>query len=133
MAKGLDSDDDLTDEGLSADHPGDILRRQFLEPLALSSNALAMALRVPTPRITELVRGRRGVTADTALRLARYFETSPDFWLAAQAAFDLAEAEALAGADIVSGIEPRQIENKTLRKLLHKAVRRRADALKDRI
>lgn len=73
-------------------HPGEFLREDFLVPLGLSANALALALRVPVTRISEIVRERRGVTADTALRLARYFGTTPDFWMKMQASYDLALA-----------------------------------------
>ncbi|HEX8712155.1 MAG TPA: HigA family addiction module antitoxin [Terracidiphilus sp.] len=71
-------------------HPGELLREDFLIPLGLSANALALALRVPVTRISEIVRERRGITADTALRLARYFGTTPDFWMKLQMSYDLA-------------------------------------------
>jgi antitoxin HigA-1 len=70
-------------------HPGELLREDFLTPMGLSANALALALRVPVTRISEIVRERRGITADTALRLARYFGTPPDFWMKVQMTFDL--------------------------------------------
>jgi antitoxin HigA-1 len=70
-------------------HPGEILRADFLEPLKLSMNRLALDLRVPVTRIAEIVRERRGITPDTALRLARYFNTSPGFWMNLQTAYDL--------------------------------------------
>lgn len=73
-------------------HPGEFLREDFLAPLGLSANALAIALRVPVTRISEIVRERRGITADTALRLARYFGTTPDFWMKMQMSYDLAIA-----------------------------------------
>jgi addiction module HigA family antidote len=73
-------------------HPGEFLREDFLTPLRLSANALAIALRVPVTRISEIVRERRGITADTALRLARYFGTTPDFWMKMQMSYDLALA-----------------------------------------
>jgi antitoxin HigA-1 len=73
-------------------HPGEFLREDFLVPLALSANALAIALRVPVTRISEILRERRGITADTALRLARYFGTTPDFWMKMQMSYDLALA-----------------------------------------
>jgi len=73
-------------------HPGEFLREDFLVPLGLSANALALALRVPVTRISEIVRERRGITADTALRLARYFGTTPDFWMKMQMSYDLALA-----------------------------------------
>jgi antitoxin HigA-1 len=75
-------------------HPGEILRAEYLEPLGMSSTALAEAIGVPPNRITDIVRCRRGVTADTALRLARYFRTDPRFWLNLQAAHDLSKAVA---------------------------------------
>ena len=73
-------------------HPGEFLREDFLVPLGLSANALALALRVPVTRISEIVRERRGITADTALRLACYFGTTPDFWMKMQMSYDLALA-----------------------------------------
>jgi addiction module HigA family antidote len=75
-------------------HPGEILRAEYLEPLGMSSSALAAAIGVPANRITDIVRFRRRVTADTALRLARYFRTDPRFWLNLQAAHDLSAAVA---------------------------------------
>jgi addiction module HigA family antidote len=74
-------------------HPGEILRADFMEPLGLSMNRLALDLRVPVTRIAEIVHERRGVTPDTALRLARYFNTSPGFWLNLQSAYDLEVAQ----------------------------------------
>jgi len=70
-------------------HPGEILRADFMEPLHLSMNRLALDLRVPVTRIAEIVHERRGISPDTALRLARYFNTSARFWLNLQAAYDL--------------------------------------------
>lgn len=70
-------------------HPGEILREEFLRPLGLSVNALAGELRVPATRIHEIVNERRGITVDTAVRLARYFDTSPEVWLNLQTAYDL--------------------------------------------
>jgi addiction module HigA family antidote len=79
-------------------HPGEILREEFLEPLGLSAYALAKAISVPRNRITGIIHGERAITADTALRLARFFAMSPDFWLGLQMAFDLETARAaLAG------------------------------------
>ena len=74
-------------------HPGEILREDYLLPLGLSMNRLALDLRVPVTRIAEIVRERRGITPDTALRLARYFNTSARFWLNLQTAYDLEVAE----------------------------------------
>src|SRR5580692_3459871 len=73
-------------------HPGEMLREDFMKPLGLSANALALALRVPVTRISEILRERRGITADTALRLARYFNMTPDFWMKMQMSYDLALA-----------------------------------------
>jgi len=74
-------------------HPGEILRADFMEPLHLSMNRLALDLRVPVTRIAEIVHVRRGITPDTALRLARYFNTTAGFWLNMQTAYDLEVAE----------------------------------------
>jgi antitoxin HigA-1 len=74
-------------------HPGEILRADFMEPLGLSMNRLALDLRVPVTRVAEIVHQRRGITANTALRLARYFNTSPGFWLNLQTAYDLEVAQ----------------------------------------
>ncbi|MBK6401670.1 MAG: HigA family addiction module antidote protein [Rhodocyclaceae bacterium] len=79
--------------GMRTIHPGEILREEFLVPMNLSANALAIALGVPAPRINDVVRERRGVTADTALRLSRYFGTSAEFWMGLQADYDLRLAE----------------------------------------
>ena len=75
-------------------HPGEILAHEYLEPLGMSARALATSLGVPSNRLTEIMAGRRGVTADTALRLGRYFGTDPRFWLNLQVAHDLSKAEA---------------------------------------
>ena len=69
--------------------PGEILQREFLEELDISQRSLARAIDVPVMRISEIIRGKRGVTADTAMRLARYFGTSPEFWLSLQAGREL--------------------------------------------
>jgi antitoxin HigA-1 len=81
-------------------HPGEVLREEFLLPLGMSAHALAMALKVPAPRISEIVRERRAVTPDTALRLARYFGTTPHFWLNLQSAYDLRLTEQQVGSQI---------------------------------
>jgi len=87
-------------------HPGAFLREDFLVPLRLSANALALALHVPVTRISEIVRERRGITADTALRLARYFGTTPDFWMMLQMSYDLALASRESTARIEMEIFP---------------------------
>ena len=78
---------------LSPVHPGEILQKEFLEPMGLSQNKLAMALHVPARRVNEIVLGKRGVTADTALRLSRYFGMSPQFWLGLQMDYELDVAQ----------------------------------------
>ena len=70
-------------------HPGEILREEFMKPLGLSMNRMAMDLRVPVTRIAEIVAQRRSVTADSALRFARYFKNSPTFWMNLQSRYDL--------------------------------------------
>ena len=70
-------------------HPGEVLREEFLKPMGISQNRLALDLRVPARRINELVLGKRGLSPDTALRLARYFGMSPQFWLGLQLDYDL--------------------------------------------
>ena len=87
-------------------HPGEILRKEFLAPLGLSAHALAQALRVPATRIGEIVNERRAITPDTALRLARYFRTSPDFWLNLQTAYDLKMASAALAERIEREVSP---------------------------
>jgi addiction module HigA family antidote len=83
-------------------HPGEILREEYLVPLGLSANALAHTLGVPTNRISAIVAGKRSVTADTALRLARALKTSPELWLNLQQAFDLRTAERAAGRGMLA-------------------------------
>jgi len=85
-------------------HPGEILAEEFLKPLGLSANALALALRVPANRITGIIKGRRAVSADTALRLARYFGTTPEFWINMQAGHDLSTARAELGKQIAAEV-----------------------------
>ncbi len=87
-------------------HPGEQLREEFMQPLGLSSNALARALGVTPARINEIVRERRGISADTALRLARYFDTSHAFWMNLQTRYDLQCAEDAAG-ETIARITPR--------------------------
>ncbi|MDO8694031.1 MAG: HigA family addiction module antitoxin [Sheuella sp.] len=87
-------------------HPGEILREEFLVPLGISAHALSMALHVPAPRIHDIVRERRAVTPDTALRLARYFDTTAQFWLNLQSSFDLKQAEQNVGRLIKQEIRP---------------------------
>ncbi len=88
-------------------HPGEVLLEEFLGPLGLSAHALAQALRVPAPRVNDIVREHRSVSPDTALRLARHFGTTPQFWLNLQASYDLKIAMREAGAKIARDVEPR--------------------------
>ena len=81
-------------------HPGEILQEEFLLPMNISQNALARAAGVPPRRINEIVLGKRGVTADTALRLAKVFGTSEGFWLGLQADYDLEDSRHAIGADL---------------------------------
>lgn len=87
-------------------HPGEILQHEFLEPMELSQNRLAIALHVPARRINEIVLGKRSVTADTALRLARYFQMSPQFWLGLQMDYELDCAEDVVEERIAKEISP---------------------------
>lgn len=88
-------------------HPGEVLKEEFLVPLGMSATALPKALEVPANRITALLNGSRGVSADTALRLARYFGTSPEFWVNLQVAHDLSRAKAKVGRKIERTVRPR--------------------------
>ena len=87
-------------------HPGEILREEFLVPLGMSAHALAMELRVPAPRINDIVRERRAISPDTALRLARFFGTTAQFWLNLQSSFDLKQVESEQGRIIEREIRP---------------------------
>ncbi len=88
-------------------HPGEVLREEFLAPLGMSASALAIELRVPAPRINDVVREKRGVSADTALRLARYFGTTAQFWMNLQTAYDLRVTAKEHGKAIEREISPR--------------------------
>ena len=88
-------------------HPGEVLREDFLKPLSLSQYALAKALGVPEVRVSAIVNGKRAITPDTALRLARYFASSPEFWLGMQATYDLETARDRIGAEIDAIVDPR--------------------------
>src|SRR5271156_1761036 len=90
-------------------HPGEILRSEFMEPLQLSMNRLALDLHVPVTRIAEIIHERRGITPDTALRLARYFNTSARFWLNLQAAYDLEVAEDELAREIERDVRPASV------------------------
>ena len=88
-------------------HPGEILRDEFLSPLAISANRLALALRVPATRINDIVNQKCGITADTALRLSRYFGTTPRFWMNMQASWELEVAEDQLGLTVKREVLPR--------------------------
>jgi len=88
-------------------HPGEILREEFLSPLDMSANELALALRVPATRIHDIVNEKRGITADTALRLSRYFGTTPKFWMNMQASWELEVAEDQLGYSVKREVLPR--------------------------
>jgi addiction module HigA family antidote len=91
---------------ISFPHPGETIREDYLKPLGMSVNRLALELRVPATRMAEIVHGRRGITADTALRLARYFNTTAKFWLNLQTAYDLALAEDSKSKEIERAVHP---------------------------
>ncbi len=96
----------MENKKLSPVHPGEILQKEFLEPMGLSQNKLALALHVPARRINEIVLGKRGVSADTALRLSRYFGMSPHFWLGLQMDYELDVAEDSLEAKIEKEVTP---------------------------
>ena len=91
----------MIEETLAPIHPGEILREEFMIPLGLSSNALAKQLGVTAARINEIANERRGISADTALRLARYFKTTPEFWINLQKHFELETARRAVGEQIM--------------------------------
>jgi antitoxin HigA-1 len=100
--------DNLMNNGMRPIHPGEILREEFLEPLDMSVNALARELRVDATRMNDIVRERRRVTSDTALRLSRFFGTTPEFWMNLQRDYDLKTlAASEEGASIRRDIKPR--------------------------
>jgi len=107
--EGLDVSEVTTGETLRPVHPGEVLREEFLAPLGLTGHALAIALQVPAPRINDVIRERRAVTVDTALRLAKYFGTSAEFWTALQTGFDMATAR-VTMADTLARIVRRETE-----------------------
>jgi len=102
-----DLGDTAADGDITPMHPGEILLEEFLQPMGISQNQLALSLRVPPIRISEIVRGRRSITADTALRLARYFGMSVDFWLNLQKDFDKRMAMRRLGNQIEREVIPR--------------------------
>ena len=96
-----------TKDLLPSIHPGEILREEFLIPLGMSSHELALALRVPASRINDIVNEKRGITAGTAMRLARYFGTTARFWMNMQASYDPEVAEDQLGGTVMREVLPR--------------------------
>jgi len=90
-------------------HPGEILREEFMNPTGLSMNRLALELRVPVTRIAEIVHERRAITTDTALRLGRYFKTTPVFWMNLQVRYDLEIAEDQQAEKIARDVHPMEV------------------------
>ena len=104
--RAIDFSDVATERRLPPVHPGEILRYEFLKPLGLSVYRLAQALKVSRPRLNDIVLGRRGISTDTALRLGRYFGTTPEFWINLQARHDLDVADRTLRFEIEREIEP---------------------------
>ena len=90
-------------------HPGEILREEFMKPLEISINQLARDLRVPVTRMSEIFNERRGITADTALRLARYFNNSVQFWMNLQKSYEIEVAERSLGQSVARDVQPRHV------------------------
>ena len=103
----VDFSDVASGQRLPPVHPGEILRDDFLQPMGLSVYGLARALKIPRPRVNDIVLGRRAVSVDTALRLGRYFGTTPEFWIHLQTRYDLDVAERTIRPTIEREIEPR--------------------------
>lgn len=97
----------MADKKLHPVHPGEVLLEEFLKPMGLSQNRLAVEIGVHARRVNEIVLGKRGITADTALRLAQYFGTSPQFWLGLQADYDLDVAMESLGNRLEREVRPR--------------------------
>lgn len=106
-ARRIDFADVATGKRLPLIHPGEILRDEFLGPMKISVYTLAQAIKVPRSRVNDIVLGRRGITADTAYRLARYFGTSPEFWMNLQARYDLDAADRKIRRRIEREVRPR--------------------------
>src|SRR5712691_9890984 len=103
----VDFADVTSGKRLAPVHPGEILRDDFLEPMKISVYTLAQVIKVPRSRVNDIVLGRRGITADTASRLARYFGTSPEFWINLQARYDFDVADRKIRRRIEREIAPR--------------------------
>lgn len=106
VSKSAITIDQPATDGLPPTHPGEILRDE-ITALGLSANAFAAKIKVPTNRVTEILAGRRSVTAETALRLGRFFGTSAQFWMNLQANYDLKMAAAESGKEIARQVRPR--------------------------
>lgn len=113
----LDLADLTTGAAMEPTHPGKILREEFLEPLGISGYRLAKAIRVPKNRVSGIVNGERAITSDTALRLARFFGVSAEFWVNLQSRYDLDVARRDHGAEIVETVEPQAPRLSDLRNL----------------
>ncbi len=87
-------------------HPGEILREEFLNPLGMSANKLAQSIKVPAGRITQILNGQRAITADTALRLSRFFGTTPELWINLQSHYELQLVEESLAGEIAESITP---------------------------
>jgi addiction module HigA family antidote len=98
----------MTEPDLSPVHPGEIIREEVLEPLGMSRAALARAIGVDRQRLNEVIQGRRALSADTALRLARYLGTTPEFWLGIQAQYDIERARDALGDRLEREVVPRR-------------------------
>jgi len=96
----------MADDMLDPIHPGEVLLEEFLKPMSLSQNRLALDIGVPARRINEIVLGKRRITADTALRLARYFDVSPQFWLGLQMDYDLDVTAETMGSRLEQEVRP---------------------------
>lgn len=105
-AGAIDLSDVVDELRLVPVHPGDVLKHEYLEPLSMSVYALAQSLAVPRSRMNEIAQGHRAVTAETALRLGRFFGTSADFWLGLQAAYDLELAKLTFGEKVKTEVQP---------------------------
>jgi antitoxin HigA-1 len=93
-------------------HPGEILREEFMVPLGLSMNRMALDLRVPVTRIADIANERRGITADTALRFARYFKNAPVFWMNLQTRYDLEVAQDQTAGKVARDVRPLETQGK---------------------
>jgi len=94
--------------GMRAIHPGEILKDE-LDEINLSASAIAKALDVPASRISAILKGQRGITADTALRLAKFFSTTPNFWMSLQSGYDVKIAREAVGQEIERNVKPREL------------------------